>query len=226
MTVDTPEEGVEGDRPFSWPRLVEFALLFGGIPFALTQIPPRGVLIPILLVCAAVTLAMLLLDRSFDRAQLWNAHMRTGRTRWMLAQFALLALGIGILVAALAPERLFGLVKRDPGLWAVIMVAYPVFSVYPQEVIYRTFLFHRYRGVFRSEGAMIAASAIAFGFMHIIFRNWLAVAMTLIGGALFAMTYARTRSTLMASIEHALFGCFVFTIGLGRSFYGGAVGES
>ena len=35
--------------------------------------------------------------------------------------------------------------------------------------------------------------------------------------------YARTRSALVAALQHAAFGCFVFTIGLGWYFYHGAV---
>jgi hypothetical protein len=43
--------------------------------------------------------------------------------------------------------------------------------------------------------------------------------MTLLGGTLFAFTYHRTRSLLACSVEHALYGCFVFTIGLEQLFY-------
>ena len=51
----------------------------------------------------------------------------------------------------------------------------------------------------------------------------LAVALCVIGGWLFADTYSRTRSLWLASAEHALYGCLVFTVGLGRYFYGGTV---
>lgn len=37
-------------------------------------------------------------------------------------------------------------------------------------------------------------------------------------GVLFAWTYERTRSTLAVSVEHALFGCWMFTVGLGSFF--------
>jgi membrane protease YdiL (CAAX protease family) len=53
----------------------------------------------------------------------------------------------------------------------------------------------------------------------VIFENWIAPVLTLIGGLLFAWTYARTRSQVVASFQHALFGCFLFTIGLGWYFY-------
>jgi membrane protease YdiL (CAAX protease family) len=97
-------------------------------------------------------------------------------------------------------------------------------SVYPQEVIWRAFMFHRYRSLFRRRWAIIGASAIAFGHAHIVFHNWLAVGLCVIGGVLFARTFDRSRSTLAAWIDHALYGCLVFTIGIGRYFYSGSVG--
>jgi len=47
------------------------------------------------------------------------------------------------------------------------------------------------------------------------------VALTLPSGWLFADTYRRSESLLAASIEHALYGGFLFTVGLGRHFYNG-----
>lgn len=46
--------------------------------------------------------------------------------------------------------------------------------------------------------------------------------MSLVGGAFFATRFQRTRSLLTASVEHALYGILVFTIGLGEYFYHGA----
>ena len=47
--------------------------------------------------------------------------------------------------------------------------------------------------------------------------------MTAVGGYLFARTYARSESTLMVSLEHALWGDFLFTVGLGWYFWGGSI---
>ena len=41
---------------------------------------------------------------------------------------------------------------------------------------------------------------------------------------LFAWTYERTESSLAAGLQHALFGCWLFTAGLGWFFYLGSVG--
>jgi len=102
------------------------------------------------------------------------------------------------------------------------MIAYPLVSVYPQGLVLRAFLMHRYRPLFRSRWTRIAVSAVAFSFMHIILRNPVAVGLTLIGGVLFADTHLRSRSLVVSSVEHAMYGCLLFTVGWGRYFYHGA----
>ena len=206
-------------------RVIEFIALFIGLPSLFYAMLMSGVRPPFILTLIGITivcLAYLLLDRSFQRRELWAATLSRAHVGRICLVFIALAGGIAVCVALFEPDELFSFVRRAPQVWIFVMILYPVFSVYPQELVYRTFLFHRYRDVFRSEWAMIAASAVAFGYMHIIFNNWLAVAMTTIGGALFAYTYSRTRSTMLATFEHALYGCFVFTVGLGRYFFGGA----
>jgi membrane protease YdiL (CAAX protease family) len=103
------------------------------------------------------------------------------------------------------------------------MLLYPVLSVYPQGIIYRSFLMHRYSPLFPSQWAMILVSAIAFAWLHIIFRNSLAIVLTFGGGLLFAWRYQSTNSLLTSSFEHALYGCWLFTLGLGQYFYHGRV---
>jgi membrane protease YdiL (CAAX protease family) len=102
------------------------------------------------------------------------------------------------------------------------MLLYPLLSVYPQEVIYRAFFFHRYQALFGSGGSILLASALAFGFVHIIFGNWLAVGLCVIGGFLFSFTYHQSGSFLLTCLDHAIFGTFIFTIGLGQFFYHGS----
>jgi len=70
---------------------------------------------------------------------------------------------------------------------------------------------------------MIIASGLAFALMHIVFRNVLAVMLTLAGGLLFAARYAETGSLATSCFEHALYGCWLFTVGLGQYFYHGTI---
>ena len=206
-----------------WLLAAEFAALFIGLPTAyrLKWVPLP--MIPFLLLVMIGCAVYLVRDRAFDRRLLWNADSARSRLPLVLATFAVSSALVGALVAVFAPDHLFTLVKRSPALWVLIILLYPLFSVYPQELVYRTFLFHRYRPLFPRAWMRVAASAAAFGYMHIVFQNGIAVLMTLVGGAIFAYTYERSHSTLLAAIEHALYGCFVFTIGLGAYFYGGNV---
>jgi membrane protease YdiL (CAAX protease family) len=116
-------------------------------------------------------------------------------------------------------ENILAILRHKPALWALIMIVYPVLSVVPQEIVFRTFFFHRYRSLFAHERVSVVTNAALFAFAHIIFRNWVAVIVSFVAGLVWAMTYLGSRSLLAVSIEHALYGNFVFTLGIGYYFY-------
>jgi hypothetical protein len=202
---------------------LEFALLFVALPLAYVADLVAVPLIPALWVFAAACLIAVLFAPGFDRARLWNAQNLGSRLVRALVPFLVAAPLLLLATATFEAHRLFAFVRQRPLLWAIVMVLYPILSVYPQGIIYRTFIFHRYRALFPRPWMMVLASAAAFSMAHIVFENWIAPAATLVGGALFARTYARTRSALVTALQHAAFGCFIFTIGLGWYFYHGAV---
>ena len=150
------------------------------------------------------------------------------RSRWPIRCPALLpcllvaAATATLLVWRLRPQLLFGFVRTHPLFWAAVMLLYPALSVYPQGIIYRVFFFERYRALFPGTAALIVASAAAFGYAHIIFRSPWPVALTFLAGLLFAWRYQSTESLLVSALEHALWGCYAFTVGLGILFYHGA----
>jgi membrane protease YdiL (CAAX protease family) len=154
---------------------------------------------------------------------------RPSKTLWrrllvaMLIRFVVLG---GIVTAAYfwsGDDRILQFPRKNPGFWLVIMCCYPVFSAFPQEFIFRAFIYHRYSALFTSRAAFIAASAVSFGLAHLFLSNWVAPVMSAVGGALFAWTYHRSGSILLASLEHGLWGDLLFTVGLGWYFYGGSV---
>lgn len=160
---------------------------------------------------------------------LWR-HGRTGDTavlpdgtsRWLPSILIPFLIFAAIATAATyrwARRDLFTLVRKRPALWAVVMVGYPVLSVYPQGIVFRAFFFDRYRAVFPGAWLLILMSAVAFTYIHIIFRNWIAVALSALGGLLFAARYVETGSLFVSCVEHALYGCWLFTVGLGRWFF-------
>jgi membrane protease YdiL (CAAX protease family) len=112
--------------------------------------------------------------------------------------------------------NLYVVVLNKPLLWLTILFLYSFFSVYPQELIYRTFFFQRYLSLFKNKTLFIIVNAALFSLAHIFFRNGLVMIITFFGGILFALTYRNTKSTLLVTIEHAIYGCWLFTVGMGE----------
>ena len=200
------------------------AALYAVIPllFYFRVIPKQFNPLLLLFILVAIVWAMLRQDPTFDQRLLWNpSAVRTG-WKSVVARAALLCALIGVSVWLFLPDRLFILLRRAPVLWLAVMVLYPVLSVYPQEVFFRAFFFHRYRLLLGQGTGAIVAGAALFGFVHIVFGNWISILLSGAGGLLFARTYLTSGSLALASIEHALYGNFIFTIGLGEFFYHGA----
>jgi membrane protease YdiL (CAAX protease family) len=205
--------------------IFELLLLFLGLPLAYRFSPWRIPALPVLWLVAGYGLWRLMRDPGFDRRALWNAGPMAGQMAGILLTFGVAAALLWAGTHWFAPQLEWGFVKQHPRLWAVVMVLYPFLSVYPQGILYRAFFLHRYAAFFPDTAmgrwGLIVASAAAFGFLHIIFRNPLAVVLTLFGGVLFAWRYETTGSLLTSSVEHSLYGCWLFTVGLGQYFYHG-----
>ncbi|MCH7525345.1 MAG: CPBP family intramembrane metalloprotease [Bacteroidetes bacterium] len=113
-------------------------------------------------------------------------------------------------------EALFNVLLNKPKFWLFILFVYSFFSVYPQELIYRTFYFQRYEMLFKNRSVFIFVNAIVFSLAHMFFRNSLVLLLTFLGGILFAITFNKTRSTILVTVEHAVYGCWLFTVGMGE----------
>lgn len=215
-------------RPLTGARVAwlvtELALLFIAAPLAMhaavhqARIPLFVALLPIL----GIVLTILLADRTFSlKAEL--ARSIPWRTLLsILVVFAVGALGVWAWLKEAHPGWLFEFPRNRPDLWLTVMLAYPVVSVATQEIVYRTFFFHRYGPLFGPRaGLAIAANGVLFGFAHIVIGQPFAVVATILGGCLFAARYQETRSFWAVFVEHTLWGAFIFTIGLGRYFFTG-----
>lgn len=201
---------------------LEFSLLFVVIPLLIFyRLVPN---LPILYLLLGAFAAYLILRHSsgLSSSRPISWHGVLPRLAPLLRRDAVFLALLGVAVRLFASELLFSLVKRAPLFWVLIMILYPLVSVYPQEFLYRAFFFQRYQPLFGSGWGMILASSLAFGFVHIIFGNWLAVALCCLGGLLFSLTYQHSGSLLLTCIDHAIFGNFIFTIGLGQFFYHGS----
>ncbi len=205
-------------------RALEFAVIVIGIPVAFYLHNPGPLLLPALwliaLYCNVVCRAMV---PEVEREG-WRVDAVTrAALKPILKRFAIAGVLMGLATWLLEPESLFSFVRTNPKLWMLVMVLYPILSVVPQEMIFRQFFCRRYASFFPQRSMLVIASGLAFGFAHILFHNWVAPLLCAIGGIFFARTYAARPSLLLVSIEHALYGCFIFTLGLGHYFYHGAI---
>ncbi len=121
------------------------------------------------------------------------------------------------------PDKLFLIQKSNSDLLYRIIIFYPFLSAFPQEFIFCTFFFIRYKSLFKSEKNLILTSAIIFCFAHIFSINWIAPLLSIFGGFIFANTYNTTKSLVLVSLEHSLYGNSLFILGLGWFFWGGSV---
>jgi membrane protease YdiL (CAAX protease family) len=204
---------------------LEFFLLYIGIPLLMMANSTRvgHLAMIVLLLIAVLMLYGLLRDQRFDRSNL----LRLDNVRqwlWRIARlFLVFSLPLTLFTWYFHPELLLRFPTRHPGLWLTIMLLYPLLSAYPQEIIYRAWLFHRYRELVPDEGLRVLLSAAVFGFAHVFFGNWIAILLSTIGGFIFAHTYLRSRSLFITTLEHGLWGDFLFTVGLGSYLFTGNI---
>ena len=135
--------------------------------------------------------------------------------RWIIACVAMTAF-----MYFYDPSRMFGMVDK-PFALIMIFTVYPLLSALPQELIFCSFFFHRYKRYFKTPTARIIASAIVFAYAHMLYINWVAPTLSFIAGLIFAHTYSKTRSLALVTVEHALYGNALFLIGLGWYFWSG-----
>jgi membrane protease YdiL (CAAX protease family) len=201
-------------------RALELLLLFAGVPLALRF---ERFHVPKLLVLAAFTcgcLAALWWDRTFDRRSLGGG----ARVRAELPGIALRSAGAALVVAAVVVFRggaLLDLPRTRPLVWLLILCLYPFLSAWPQELLYRSFFFHRYRALLGRRGTILA-SGLAFGLLHVVYADPVTVVLTVPAGLVLAHRYDRAGSLAPVWAEHALYGTAVFTLGLGWAFFRGA----
>jgi uncharacterized protein len=207
-------------RPAESPtrrRAAELVLLFTAGP-ALLTLGPRWLVSVVILASGLLCAGVLFRDPTFPRRDLLGAAGVRPGLGVVLRRALLVSLGLLIVAVATVPRSLFAFPRHRTSIWLLVMVLYPL-SAWSQEIVFRTFFFHRYGHLFATARRRILASGLIFGWAHVVVNNLAAIPLAAVAGLLFASTYERSRSTLLVSIEHALYGDVVFTVGLGSLFY-------
>ena len=200
-------------------RMAEFFVIFLLLPAFFYLAPPRLPKLPALLLVTLYCYLSLRRQGKIDWRIRYTSQEIKARLRPLAMRCAVVFILLYLLARYLAVD-LFVLPKTRPWLWLLIMLLYPLVSAWPQELVYRAFFFNRYGPLF-SGWMLAAASAVSFAFLHIIYDNATALALSLAGGILFSWQYQRRGSLFWVGLEHALYGMCVFTVGLGRFFYEG-----
>jgi hypothetical protein len=201
-------------------RAAELVLLFTVGP-ALLTLGPRWLVSVGILASGLLCTGLLLRDPSFSRQDLLGAGGVRSGLGLVLRRALLVSVGLLIVAVATVPHALFAFPRHRTSVWLLVMVLYPL-SAWAQEIVFRTFFFHRYGRLFSTARRRMLASGLIFGWAHVVVNDLAAIPLAAIAGLLFASTYERSRSTLLVSIEHALYGDVVFTVGLGALFYSSA----
>jgi membrane protease YdiL (CAAX protease family) len=195
--------------------LGELTLLFILIPSVLYFDIPGFIKAGFVLIGIAYVTRTVIKNQLFTRRSYYTLPLRSN-WKAIVLRFMLLIIFSTILMYFSNNGKLFIVVKTNPILWLMVSIIYSTVSVYPQEFLYRSFFFSRYGPLIRNPYLLIAINALVFSFAHIMFKNFFVLIITLIGGVIFAITFFRTRSLLLTSVEHALYGSWLFTVGMGE----------
>ncbi len=207
-------------------RLVlEFVLLYVMLPLGIAAVTASGWHVQIFwwLWGAAALSAWWLVRRRGWTAKRFFGLAHVTRRDWLhlVLRVAVVAVVLGVVLQVMQPDAMWGLLKKRPGFWGMVMVAYPVLSVLPQGVVYRGLFFERYAGLFGRWAGVVAM--VVFSLAHLMFFNAHALVLTLAGGVIFVWQYRKTDSLMFASIEHALYGDLAFTVGWGMYLHCGTL---
>jgi membrane protease YdiL (CAAX protease family) len=204
-------------------RAIEIVLLYGGMPLIVTYaVHVLHIALFILLQPVLLTLVLILF---FDKTYSLKRELTRPFSRHVFFSIVTLFVIIGtlltVLTAGLMPDIFLNFPRERPQLWRLVMLLYPFLSVFAQELVYRPLFFHRYGVLFNTWRLTIAVNAIAFSFGHIVLGNLMGMVGTGLIGLLFAWRYLSSGSFWAVWLEHSLYGCLIFTLGLGKYFYSG-----
>jgi len=201
-------------------RWLECAILFGLLPLIMYLFREQlsTLILPMVTLISIVCVTLLYRDKRFKRFRLTNHtgfKLNIKRVFLFFSLLVLISFLIYVLFFQLPP---FNFVLNGTSSWLMLILLYPIFSALPQELIFRTFLFHRYKRIIPNKHHRMLLSSFCFGLAHLMYGNLVAVGLSMAAGYCFCITYAVSRSTLLVALEHSLWGVWIFTLGLGSYF--------
>jgi len=205
--------------------LTEFAVLFILVPLFLFAVGTRMGIYAAIWGGGIYAFLVLRSSPDFSFHKLWHG-VGWGKSakRFAFLRFLVLAVVLTVLTLILVPERFMRFPLERFPLWLAVMILYPPLSIVPQELLFRSFFFARYGDFFEKIGKPylgVFINGLLFGLGHLVLNNWIAPTFTAIGGTIIAHSFAQHRSLKWAVVEHMLYGCWIFTVGIGWFFFTG-----
>ena len=195
-------------------RLLEFILLFFVLPIGLALPLPITLKLTAVGISILYVIVIFIKKKNFSRMKLREPNIIYV---FRVAFLAILLFVAGIFIVKMyQPELLFNPVKQQPLFWLTILFVYTFLSVLPQEIIYRKFFLERYYILFDGRRMLYLFNIICFSICHLFLHNVLVLILTAVGGCFFLYTYEKEKNIWWTSLEHALYGNIIFTLGIGE----------
>ena len=100
---------------------------------------------------------------------------------------------------------------------SVLLLFYLLFSVIPQEIIFRFLFFYKYKDYF-NKFEILLLNSLVFSFCHLIYFDIYILLFSFFGNLLFTFNYMQNKSLLVVIVEHFLLGQTLIILGFFENF--------
>ena len=100
---------------------------------------------------------------------------------------------------------------------SVLLIFYLLFSVIPQEIIFRFLFFYKYKDYF-NKFEILLLNSLVFSFCHLIYFDIYILLFSFFGNLLFTLNYMKNKSLLVVILEHFLLGQTLIILGFFDNF--------
>ena len=100
---------------------------------------------------------------------------------------------------------------------SVLFLFYLLFSVIPQEIIFRFLFFYKYKDYF-NKFEILLLNSLVFSFCHLIYFDIYILLFSFFGNLLFTFNYMQNKSLLVVIVEHFLLGQTLIILGFFENF--------
>ena len=98
-----------------------------------------------------------------------------------------------------------------------LLLFYLLFSVIPQELIFRFLFFYKYKDYF-NKFEILLLNSLVFSFCHLIYFDIYILLFSFFGNLLFTFNYMKNKSLLVVIVEHFLLGQTLIILGFFDNF--------